>query len=227
MTDVVRSAWLSLAVFIAVLGLLLLAAAGTLHYWQAWTYLAVLGTATALITLRLIRHDRALLERRMRGGPAAENNPVQRLIMACASLAFLAMLLLPALDVRFGWSQLPVAWVAVGDVLVVAGLWLVHRVYRENSFASATIEISSGQRVIATGPYAIVRHPMYASASLFLLGTPLALGSCWGLLALLLMLMLPSLAWRLLHEEHFLMEHLPGYGEYRQRVRYRLLPFIW
>ena len=115
--------------------------------------------------------------------------------------------------------------VVIGDLLVAVGFYFIYRVYRENTYTSATIEIAAGQTVISTGPYAIVRHPMYASASLYLLGTPLALGSYWGLVPLLVMV--PALVWRLNDEERFLAEGLDGYTEYQRRVRYRLVPGIW
>jgi protein-S-isoprenylcysteine O-methyltransferase Ste14 len=126
---------------------------------------------------------------------------------------------------RFGWSAVPLGGVVVGDVLVVIGFYGISRVYRENTFTSATIEVAKDQQVIATGPYAIVRHPMYASGALYLLGTPLALGSYWGLVVL--GAMLPFLLWRLVDEERFLVQNLPGYTAYQQRVRHRLVPYVW
>jgi protein-S-isoprenylcysteine O-methyltransferase Ste14 len=225
MTNLNTKAWLSLALLAIVMGLLLFVPAGTVRYWQAWVYLAIFFGASILTTLSVMRHDPALLERRMRGGPTAEGRPVERLIMLFTSLGFIALLVVPALDFRFGWSAVPPGAVLIGDVLVVIGFYGISRVYRENTFASATIEIARGQKVISTGPYAIVRHPMYASALLYLLGTPLALGSYWGLVVVAAML--PFLLWRLFDEERFLAENLPGYTEYRGRVRHRLIPFVW
>jgi protein-S-isoprenylcysteine O-methyltransferase Ste14 len=218
-------AWFALAVLAVVMGLLLFFPAGTVHYWQAWVYLAIFFGASALTTLDLMRRDSALLERRMSGGPTAETRPVQKIIMLCTSIGFIALLVVPALDHRFGWSAVPLGGVIAGDVLVAIGFYLIFLVYRENTFTSATIEVAENQTVISTGPYAIVRHPMYASASLYLLGTPLALGSYWGLVPLAAML--PFLIWRLLDEERFLARNLPGYTEYQKRVRYRLVPFVW
>jgi protein-S-isoprenylcysteine O-methyltransferase Ste14 len=145
--------------------------------------------------------------------------------MLGASLGFISLLVLPALDFRFHWSVVPFGGVVLGDALFVLGFGFIGRVYRENTFTSATIEVTEGQRVIATGPYAVVRHPMYASALLYLLGTPLALGSYWGLLALAFMM--PFLLWRLLDEERLLARELPGYTDYQARVRYRLVPLLW
>jgi protein-S-isoprenylcysteine O-methyltransferase Ste14 len=207
------------------MGLLLLVPARTVHYWEAWMYLSIFFAASALTTAFLMRRDPALLERRMRGGPTAEKRPVERLIMAFTSIGFIALLVVPALDHRFGWSDVPVLAVAAGDALVAVGFYCIFLVYRENTFTSATIEVAQGQTVVSTGPYAIVRHPMYASALVYLVGTPLALGSYWGLLPLVAML--PFLIWRLFDEEKFLAEHLPGYLEYQKKVTHRLVPGIW
>jgi protein-S-isoprenylcysteine O-methyltransferase Ste14 len=145
--------------------------------------------------------------------------------MLCTSIGFIALLVVSALDFRFGWSAVPLGGVVVGDVLVVIGFYGIARVYRANTFTSATIEVAADQKVIATGPYAIVRHPMYASGSLYLLGTPLALGSYWGLVVL--GAMMPFLLWWLFDEERFLAQYLPGYTEYQKRVRHRLVPCVW
>jgi len=224
-TRLALRAWFALVALAVVMGLLLFLPAGTLRYWQAWVYLGIFFGASALTTAFLIRRDPALLERRMRGGPTAEKRPVERLIMVFTSIGFIALLVVPALDYRFGWSSVPVWTVIGGDVLVVVGFYFILRVYRENTFTAATIELAPGQTVISTGPYAIVRHPMYASALLYLVGTPLALGSYWGLVPLVAML--PFLIWRLFDEEKFLAENLPGYSEYRKKVRHRLVPGIW
>jgi protein-S-isoprenylcysteine O-methyltransferase Ste14 len=218
-------AWLALAVLAVAMGLLLFGPAGTVHYWQAWAYLLIFTGASVLITLDLMRKDPALLERRMSGGPTAEKQPAQKFIMLCTSIGFIALLVVPAFDHRFGWSPVPLGGVVAGDVLVVIGFYLIYVVYRENTFTSATIEVAENQRVISTGPYTIVRHPMYASASLYLLGTPLALGSYWGLVPIFVMM--PFLIWRLLDEEKLLAGNLPGYTEYQKRVRRRLVPFVW
>ena len=207
------------------MGLLLFVPAGTLGYWQAWVYLATFAVVSVLTTLYLMRSDPELLERRLRGGPTAEKRPAQKLIMLATSIGFIALLVVPAVDHRFGWSAVPLGVVVLGDLLVVAGFYFIYLVYRENTFTSATIEVVAGQRVISTGPYAIVRHPMYASAALYLLGTPLALGSYWGLVALAAMV--PFLIWRLVDEERFLAKNLRGYTEYQERVRHRLVPFVW
>jgi protein-S-isoprenylcysteine O-methyltransferase Ste14 len=218
-------AWLALAIVAGVMCVLLFGTAGTTQYWQAWVYVSIFLGASVLITLYLMNKDRALLARRMRGGPMFEKEGTQRIIMVFTSLGFIALLVVPALDHRFGWSAVPVGAVLLGDVLVAVGFYFIFLVYRENTFTAATIEVTAGQKVIATGPYAVVRHPMYASGSLYVFGTPLALGSYWGFLALAAMI--PFLLWRLLDEERILTRDLPGYAEYRQRVRHRLVPMVW
>jgi protein-S-isoprenylcysteine O-methyltransferase Ste14 len=218
-------AWLALAIVAGVMCALLFGTVGTTQYWQAWVYVSIFLGASALTTFYLMKKDRALLARRMRGGPMFEKEGTQRIIMVFTSLGFITLLVVPALDHRFGWSAVPLWAVVLGDILVVIGFYLIFLVYRENTFAAATVEVATGQKVIATGPYALVRHPMYASGSLYMLGTPIALGSYWGLLALAAMT--PFLLWRLLDEERVLTRDLPGYLEYRQRVRHRLVPMVW
>jgi protein-S-isoprenylcysteine O-methyltransferase Ste14 len=218
-------ALLSLLALAVVMGLLLFVPAGTTQYWQAWVYLAVFTGASLLTTLYLMKRDPALLERRMRGGPAAEKETTQRIIMVFTSIAFIALLVVPALDRRFGWSRLRPSAVIAGDTLVAIGFYFVFRVYRENTFSSAIINVVEGQRVVSTGPYALVRHPMYASASLYLVGTPLALSSWWGFVPLAFMM--PFLIWRLFDEEKFLAKNLLGYVEYQKKVPHRLVPHIW
>jgi len=225
MASLAYRAWLSLVLLAAFMGALIFGLAGTLRYWQAWVYLVLFFGLSGLLTAELLRRDPALLERRMKGGPQAERRPAQQIIMVGASLAFLSLLAVPALDYRFHWSSVPVVGVVLGNVLFAIGFLFVGRVYRENTYTSATIEIHEGQRVIDTGPYAIVRHPMYSGALLYMLGTPLALGSYWGLLGFVLMLLV--IVWRLQDEEGMLARELPGYAEYRQRVRWRLLPGVW
>jgi protein-S-isoprenylcysteine O-methyltransferase Ste14 len=225
MTNLNTRAWFSLAVVVLVKGLLVFIPAGTLSYWQAWVYLSIFTGASILTTLYLIRHDPALLERRMKGGPMAERQPTQKLIMLGASVGFVGLLVVPALDVRFGWSAMSPNVVLLGDALLIAGFYFIWIVYRENTFTSATIEVAKDQKVVSTGPYAVVRHPMYAGGLLYLLAMPLALGSYWGLVVFAVVLLL--VLWRLFDEERFLSHNLPGYTEYQQRVRHRLVPFVW
>jgi len=216
---------LSVFVLTAITAAIVFAGAGTLDYWQAWLYFIIFIILSLLITIYLIKNDPELLERRMRGGPTAEGRPAQRIIMIFMTLAFIGLLVVPGFDRRFGWSRVPDFVVIVGDILTIIGFYFIFRVYRENSFTSATIEIAANQRVIDTGPYSLVRHPMYSSALLYLAGTPLALGSYWGLLPIAVVI--PCLIWRLFDEENMLTRELAGYGEYMTRVKYRLLPGLW
>ena len=215
----------SLVALIVVMGALIFGAAGTFDYWQAWLFLACYFAASLVVSLWLIRHDPALLERRMRGGPFAEGERNQKIIMAITSIGFVALLVVPGLDRRFGWSRMPDAIAIFGDVLLLAGWLGILVVFRANSYAAATIRVENGQRVISTGPYAIVRHPMYAAALLMMAGIALALGSWWG--ALVWAALLPALAWRLIDEERVLLRDLDGYADYRRKVRWRLIPRIW
>ena len=220
-----KKAWIWLGALALVMGAVIFGAAGDLRFWQAWVFLAVYFGASALVTRDLIANDPALLERRLKGGPTAEKEPAQRLIMVFMLFGFVALIVVPGLDHRFGWSQAPAIVALAGDALVAAGFYFVHLVFRANSFASATVGVAEGQTVISTGPYAIVRHPMYAGGLIFLVGMPLALGSYWGLLALALMT--PILIWRLVDEERVLEERLPGYADYKRKVPYRLLPGLY
>jgi protein-S-isoprenylcysteine O-methyltransferase Ste14 len=212
-------------ILILAMAALLFGAAGTFSYWQAWTFLALYFAVSLAITFYLVRNDPALLARRMSGGPFAEKKPAQRIIMSVTSIGFIALLVLPAIDHRLSWSELPAYAVLMGDALVALGWLGIFFVFRENSFSSATIEVAADQRVISTGPYAWVRHPMYATALFMLVGIPVALGSWWGVLVIVAML--PVLIWRLIDEERFLVRNLPGYADYRNRVPYRLVPLIW
>jgi protein-S-isoprenylcysteine O-methyltransferase Ste14 len=196
-----------------------------LRYWQGWVFLLTYFAASSAVTFDLMRRDPALLARRMSGGPWAEKEPSQRLIMAIISIGFIGLIVVSCLDHRFGWSDMSPLVALGGDGLVVLGFAGVFRVFRENSFTWATIELASDQRVISSGPYAIVRHPLYAVTLAILTGIPIALGSWWGLLVLATIL--PALIWRLLDEERFLAMNLPGYREYQDKVRYRLLPRVW
>jgi protein-S-isoprenylcysteine O-methyltransferase Ste14 len=213
-----------LFLFVAMAALLFVPA-GSIDFWQAWTFLSVYFASSLALTLYLMKADPALLQRRMRGGPAAEKEPVQKIIMVFASLGFVGLLVVPALDHRFAWSQMAPTLALAGDGLVGIGWIAIFFVFRENSFTSATIELAPDQKVISTGPYALVRHPMYAGALVMLLGIPIALGSWWGILVVAAML--PALIWRLLEEEKFLGRNLAGYVEYRNKVRYRLIPAVW
>lgn len=210
---------------IVLLGAALFVPAWTLNFWQGWVYLSIFAVASALITAYLWKYDRKLLESRVKAGPRAEVEKSQKLIQLFASLVFIGTLVLPSLDRRYLWSHVPLVFVIVGGALVTFGFLAVFIVYKENTFTSATIEVAPNQRVISTGPYGVVRHPMYAGALVMLFATPLALGSWWGLVMFIPMTLVIVL--RLLDEERFLQKSLPGYTEYCERIRFRLVPHIW
>jgi len=218
----------------AVLGLFALAMAmaaalflpaGTLAYWQAWVYLGAFLVSAAVITVYLARNDPALLERRVNSGPAAEKERTQQLVQAVAGLAFVSVLVVSSVDHRLGWSSVPIWLALASDLVVVLGFVAIFLVFRENSYTAATIQVEHDQQVISTGPYAIVRHPMYAGAGVLMVATPPALGSWWGLFAVAVLM--AAIVFRLLDEERFLERNLVGYGEYKKGVRFRLVPYIW
>ena len=223
--DLARKTVLGFTQLVVALGILLLAPAWTVDYWQAWVYLSVFVASSALITAYLWRKDRKLLERRVNAGPGAETERSQKHIQLLASLVFTAAMILPSLDHRFSWSAVPLPITITGDILVALGFLIVFLVFKANTFTAATIAVTLDQEVISTGPYAAVRHPMYAGALVMLFGTPLALGSWWGLAMFIPMLF--TIAWRARDEERFLRENLSGYVDYCQTVRYPPVPFVW
>jgi protein-S-isoprenylcysteine O-methyltransferase Ste14 len=167
----------------------------------------------------------AALQRRMRGGPVAEGRTVQKVAMAGLYLSLAAMCVTSALNHRFGWSSMPAALSVVGNLLVAIGLGLTVLVVIQNSYASTTVQVEAGQKVVSTGLYGVVRHPMYTANVIILVGLPLALGSYWALV-----FVVPGvgvLASRIRDEERLLREELPGYREYTTTVRHRLVPFVW
>ncbi len=207
------------------LGVLIFVPAWTVKYWQAWAFLALFSLSVLAISLYLMKNDPHLLEARVNAGPGAEQSRTQKIIQSLAAIAFGMLFVISSMDHRFGWSMVPTHVVALGDILVVLGLYAVFLVFKENTFAAATIGVGLEQKVISTGPYALVRHPMYIGALLMLVGVPFALGSWWGLLGMVPMTLL--IVVRLLDEEKFLAINLAGYSEYQRKVRYHLVPMIW
>lgn len=199
--------------------------AGTFNYWQAWVFIAVFLVATMVPSVYLAVKDPAALRRRMHGGPTAETRPVQKIVISATIVAVLAVVVLSALDHRFGWSNVPTAVVVLGNVLVAVGLILAQLVVIQNSFAGASIRVEAEQQLASTGLYGLVRHPMYFGALVMMFGTPLALGSYWALIPTILSI--PLLGVRISDEESMLRTELDGYDAYTQKVRYRLLPYVW
>ncbi len=212
----------ALAITLVVMGALIFVPAGTLRYWEAWVYCAVFFVPTVLATAYFYRKDPALIARRMR---MREPERAQRWIIALGGVVWCSGLVAPGLDHRFGWSHVP-AWLAlVADAIVLASYGGMAWVLDVNPWAARTIDVEPGQRVIRTGPYAIVRHPMYAAGLPMICLTPLALGSYWGIPPVLLSI--PIFVMRILNEEAVLRARLPGYDEYCEAVPYRLIPGIW
>ena len=220
--QLIRMALVRLVAGILLLSALLLLPAGTLNYWQAWVYLATLFIPMGFVFAYLIAHDPALLERRMR---MKEKQQAQARIIKLGSLCYALIFLLPGFDLRFGLSEIPPALVLAADACVLLGYALFIRVLLENSYASRIIEVAQDQRVITTGPYARVRHPMYSAILLMFLATPVALGS--GRAMLPAVLLIAVIVARIIDEERLLANELKGYAEYMQSTRYRLLPGIW
>ncbi|MDR3642728.1 MAG: isoprenylcysteine carboxylmethyltransferase family protein [Candidatus Doudnabacteria bacterium] len=225
MNKVNKKAWEGLIFFLAALLLLLFLPAWTINYWQAWAFWAVFSILVIAITVYLMQKDPELLKRRLSAGPAAERQASQKLIQFVAQFAFVAVIILPPLDHRFGWSVVPLYLSIAGNILVALGLYIVFLVFKQNTYTSAIVEVAPEQKVISTGPYALVRHPMYSGAIIMLLGIPLALGSWWGIVAVIMLS--AAIIWRLLDEEKYLSKNLPGYPAYQSKVLSRLVPFIW
>ena len=205
-----------------VVALCLFVPAGSLAYWQGWLYLVVLFVPLAIVGNYFLKRDPGFLERRFR---MREKEIVQKRIQAVTGIIFFVGFLIPGLDYRYGWSQVPVAVVLAADIAVFLGYLLIFLVFRENSFAARTVQVEAGQRVVSTGPYAVIRHPMYLGVIVMFLATPLALGSWWALPVFLLLPVV--LVFRIRNEEEVLLRDLAGYDEYCRKVRYRLIPRIW
>ena len=206
-------------------GVLLFVPAGTLHYWQAWVFLAVFTIASLYSAVYLFRKNPAVVERRMRAGPKAETRPVQKVVTSAISIVFIALLVFSALDHRFGWSPVPPAVSLIGDALVAIGLGIAIFTVNQNSYAAANIAVEETQTVTSTGLYGIVRHPMYMGGLIMFAGIPLALDSCWGLAVLVPVVI--AVVVRIADEEKLLNQELAGYREYASKVHHRLVPYVW
>jgi protein-S-isoprenylcysteine O-methyltransferase Ste14 len=222
---VLGKAFRNLLLFLFAFGLLLFLPAWTLRFVHGWVFLGLLGGLSTAITLYLAVYDPALLERRLKAGPGAEQEASQKIIQLMSSIMLAATVIVAGFDYRLHWSNVPEGLAIAADVAFVLAFVLIFFVFRENTFTSGVIEIAEGQRVISSGPYAVVRHPMYIGAILFLLATPLMLGSWWALIPAVALC--GAIVMRLLDEEKFLAKNLPGYIAYRERVRWRLVPGVW
>jgi protein-S-isoprenylcysteine O-methyltransferase Ste14 len=216
---------LSVPIGFVVFGVLVFWPAGTFDYWRGWVFIAVFAVATLIPSVYLAVKNPEALRRRMQAGPGAETRPVQKLVSAAAFGSMAAMIVISCLDFRFGWSTVPAAVSVVGDVLVAVGLTIAMLVTIQNGYAAANVTVESGQQLSSTGWYGFVRHPMYFGNVILMIGTPLALGSYWGLLVVIAGLVV--LAVRINDEEDLLTQQLAGYREYMQKVHYRLVPYVW
>jgi protein-S-isoprenylcysteine O-methyltransferase Ste14 len=214
--------------FNLVLILLLFLPAGTFAWPEGWTFLVIFNVCSQAIGFWLLKTDPELLKARMKSPVSGDQRPRDRAIVVGIFLFFALWLVFMALDARrFGWSHVPLWGQITGALLILAAFWGWVGVLRANSFAATTIGVQKerGQTVISTGPYAHVRHPMYAWSMPLMIGAPLLLGSLWGLVGILVAI--PLLAARALGEEKVLSDDLPGYPDYAAKVRYRLLPGVW
>ena len=208
--------------FFPVMGVLILLPAGTFDYWQFYVYCGLLMVPMLAVLFYFLKNDPKFLERRSK---AREKEKAQVLISILSTLIFLAGFIIPGLDKRFAWSEVPLHITIIACVLILLGYLIIFFVFRQNSYASRVIEVDEEQEVISTGLYGIVRHPMYVGVLIMYLPTPVALGSYWGLIPFALLPL--SLALRILNEEKVLKDNLKGYKEYCEKTRYRLIPFIW
>jgi len=200
--------------------------AGSLRFWEGWVFIAELVAASLFMSIYFYRHDPGLLQRRL---DTKEKENTQRIFRKLFAPLWGCGLILSGFNYRFGWSEkalgrMPLWLIVLGQALVLAAYWLVFQVMKTNSFASSVIRVEAGQKVISTGPYRLVRHPMYSAIVVLLLATPLALGSYAAVP--LFVTLVPLLVFRLLHEEKLLRQNLPGYAEYCLRTRFRLVPFV-
>jgi len=225
MKTLTGQAIVGLVQLVTMLAIFLFLPGWSFNYWQAWVFLGVFSISVFLITYHFLKKDPSLIQSRLKAGPAAEQQNRQKIIQALAGIFFILPFITASIDRRLGWPRVPTWVVLLGDVLVAVGLYIVFLVFRENTFTSAMIEVKDEQKVISPGPYAVIRHPMYSGAFIMLLGIPLALSSWWAFI--FVFLLFAAIVWRLLEEEKFLSKNLAGYINYREKVPYRLIPYIW
>ncbi|MFC2166975.1 methyltransferase [Acidobacteriota bacterium] len=204
------------------LGLLILLPAGTFNYWQTYVYFGILIVPMSLVLIYFIRRDPKFLERRTN---YREREKQQLLISVLSAVVFLAGFIIPGFDHRFGWSNIPEYVIISADIIILLGYLIIFLVFKQNSYASNIVEVGETQKVISTGLYGVVRHPMYVGVLIMFIPTPIALGSYWGLIPFAFLPL--SLVLRILNEEKVLSENLKGYKEYCHQTRYRLIPFLW
>ena len=207
---------------LALVGALLFLPAGSLAFFNAWLFIGLLFVPMLILGIVLLVKSPDLLKKRLN---AKEKQNAQKGVVAISALLFLAGFIVAGLDFRFGWSHMPAWAVAVASAILLISYALYCEVMRENAYLSRTIEGQNGQKVVDTGLYGIVRHPMYAVTIWLFLAIPVLLGSLYALLCFLPYI--PVIVVRILNEEKLLSAELDGYEEYKKRVKYRLLPLIW
>jgi len=217
-----KMVYVRIVLFFPVLAAFFFLPAGTWNYPEAWVYIAILFIPMLFVLNYLMKNDPALLERRMR---MRETQSVQKKVISLSWVYFLLAFLLPGFDKRFGWSNVPFVVALAASLIVLVSYLAVIQVFKTNSYASRVVEIMKGQKVISTGPYAVVRHPMYVAVSFMYVASPLALGSYWAMIPAALII--PLLMARIKNEEEVLEKELDGYKEYKQKTKYRLIPGIW
>jgi protein-S-isoprenylcysteine O-methyltransferase Ste14 len=225
MSTVTKKAIAGAVWLLLVIALMLFVSAGSIHFWQGWIYWSVLCASVVAITIYFLRYDPNLVARRTSAGPIAEPERIQKVIQGIASALFCALLIVPGLDHRFHWSSMHFPVMLTGDTLVAISFAIIFTVFKENSYAASVVQVEKEQRVISTGLYEYVRHPMYAGAALLIIATPLALGSWWGIPVGLVLCAVVVV--RLFDEERRLAADFPGYEEYCRNVLYRIVPGVW
>lgn len=203
--------------------LLLFLPAGSLYYPGAWLLMLILFIPMLILGMVMFIKTPELLKKRLNTN---EGNSDQKVIILLSALLFVAVFVVSGLDFRFGWSHFPLWMTICACVIFLFGYGIYVEVMRENAYLSRTVEVQEGQKVIDTGLYGAVRHPMYSSTILLFLSMPLILDSLYAFLIMLICYP-PIIAWRMKDEEKTLMNGLPGYGEYMKKVKYRVIPYIW
>ena len=205
-----------------ILSLIIFVPAGTINYWQVYAYFAVILIPMIFIIRYFVKKDLLFLERRLK---TREREKQQKIIQVAFTIIFFMGYIVSGLDKRFGWSDIPFPVVLIVDVVILTGYIIVFYVFKQNSYASRVVEVEQDQKVISTGLYSIVRHPMYIGILIMYIPTPIAIGSFWGLIPILSIPI--ALVLRILNEEKVLNEELNGYKEYCQKTKYRLIPYVW
>jgi len=218
----IRIVLFRLTMFIVLMGLMFFLPAGSLKYWQGWVYIGILVIPMLFVFRYLLRNDPELLERRMRH---KEKEKEQKLLIKLSNLYFIAAFILPGFDIRYGWSSVPWYIVILADLMVLIGYFIIVLVFKENSYASRIVEVEETQKVITTGPYSVVRHPMYSGVLLMYILSPVALSSYWAVIPAFLLIFIVIA--RIINEEKVLRKDLEGYEEYQNKVKHRLIPGLW